>query len=527
MPFDLTLLGTEDDDLLDDGPNTGNLSVLIRALGGNDTIYSIGTLNRVEAGSGNDTIYITGGSLDDGDGNDTITAEVLASLDVFNAAGDDYFSTARGHDAAADVIIHDGAGSDFFFIQSAGHEVYMIADSDDAAGNDEYGAYGCSRAVISYASTTLGVTIDLNGSAFGDEIGDDRIGGFTTAIAGSGSDTLQASEDACTLVGHQGDDELTGMSGNDTLRGGAGNDLIYDYGGKVDIRSGSGDNNIIISATGGHIVLGDGSNVLSIDDSTVTPSGTFTIELNSLDNFIVGTDADETLRITGEGLATVDLGENGTIISQNNFVTFQGSLTSTNETLVLKTLANFDVDLESQQYSGIDRVITGFGAQWLFGSATTYNSFESGSGDDHIFTHADVTDVDAGTGNDEIGCYGTLTNVKAGAGDDLVLGGTGTSLIDLGNGLNRVFGGEGAETVNFDTDTSDTAGRAFDYVFNFTQGTDKIRLEADADILAFLATGYEIVISGIAGVSFDTVSGDSLFIKDVTLAQLSTDDFLV
>ena len=120
-----------------------------------------------------------------------------------------------------------------------------------------------------------------------------------------------------------------------------------------------------------------------------------------------------------------------------------------------------------------------------------------------------------------------MTNVTAGAGDDLVFGGTGTSLIDLGNGLNRVFGGEGAETVNFDTDTSDTAGRALDYVFHFTQGTDNIRLEADADVSAFLATGFDTVISGMAGVRFDTVSGDMLFIKDVTLAQLSIGDFLI
>ena len=68
--------------------------------------------------------------------------------------------------------------------------------------------------------------------------------------------------------------------------------------------------------------------------------------------------------------------------------------------------------------------------------------------------------------------------------------------------------------------------RALDYVFNFTQGTDGIQLESGADIEAFLATGYETVISNMAGVRFDTVSGDMLFIEDITLAELSTGDFL-
>ncbi len=155
-----------------------------------------------------------------------------------------------------------------------------------------------------------------------------------------------------------------------------------------------------------------------------------------------------------------------------------------------------------------------------------YNAFEAGAGDDFIFAHAEVTDVDAGSGNDEIGCYGLFVSVMAGAGNDLVHGGDGTSVIDLGNGLNRVFCGAGTEIIHFDTDTSDIRGRASNYVFDFAIGIDKIQLEAGADIAAFLSTGVETAISDMAGVRFDTISGDTLFIKDVTLAQLGAGDFL-
>ena len=478
----------------------------MKGLAGDDTIIGYGPLDRLEGGLGNDIINAAGGTVLGGAGNDVITAEITA-----------------------DIVVRDGAGSDEIFIRpQASQQIRMIADVSGGTGNDVYVVDGGPGAVISYQASTQGIQLRLENGAFGAEVGADRLTGFTIAIGGSGDDLMLSTETGGELRGGAGDDELRGFAGDDKLIGGDGNDRIIDIeGGKVNVVAGNGDDTVDVSGSGGRIYLGDGTNVLTFNNEFVAPTGEFIVALSGIDNSIVCTDANEVLRIIGEGIAAIDLGENGTIKAQYEFGTYNGSLSSTNETLILKNHTGFLVDLNSSQYSGIDRVFTGSGEQFLTGSATAYNAFESGSGDDHIVTRADVTDVNAGSGNDEIHCYGHLTNVTAGAGDDLVHGGTGTALIDFGNGLNRVFGGEGAETVNFDTDTSDIAGRALDYVFNFSQGTDKIRLEADADISAFLATGYETLISNIEGVRFDTVSGDMLFIKDVTLAQLSIGDFLI
>lgn len=524
MAFDNTVLGTAADDALDDFHLVG--STLIRALGGNDTIVSLGSLTRIEAGDGDDRILISGGTVLDGAGNDIIEANATSKLIVRNGAGDDYFTTFASSGAAAEIQIVDGEGSDTYVVSSQGFPLFVYADIADPNGNDSFSALGCSEAVISYARTTLGVTIDLQGAAFGAEIGNDRVIGFTKAIGGSGNDSMYAAIGGSTLVGGAGDDLLFGTHGDDVLRGGDGNDLIIDKGGTADINSGSGDNNVIVSALGGRIVLGDGANVVDITDDTVVANGTFRVVLNSLNNFIDGTDASETIVVTGDGMALIDIKQNGTIVSSHNLNSFNGDMVSTNETVVLKAAGDYTVDLASDQYLGIDRVVTGLGSQWFIGNAASYNAFEAGAGDDFIFAHADVTDVNAGSGNDEIGCYGAFASVIAGAGNDLVHGGDGTSVIDLGNGLNRVFCGAGAEIIHFDTDTSDIRGRATNHVFDFTIGIDKIQLEAGADIAAFLATGVETAISDMTGVRFDTISGDTLFIKDVTLAQLSAGDFL-
>lgn len=507
--FDFTVSGTDENDVLTDAIHPAGSRVLILGFDGDDLIYSDGSSNMIDGGGGDDEIYVSGGTVLDGDGDDFVISEnVVADLMIRNGAGDDGYSLELSPGVSGHVTIEDGAGSDTYIVVADGWRVDLSVDVTDPAGNDEYGVWGSTNSTISYAATTQGITLEMDAGVFGVEIGEDVIAGFTRAIGGSGDDEMTAALEGSTLMGGDGDDILWGLGGNDTLVGGDGNDFILDYGGRARISAGAGDDNVFVSTTGGRIALGDGSNTLEFTDAEVTPDGTYEIVIASLDNEIAGTDADETIILSGEGFAFVDIRANGTIVTDTDVHMLMGAEFSFNETVVVTSRDDFVVDLQAPNWGWIDRAVTGRGNDMLLGSETAFNAFDSGKG------------------NDEIVCRAQMTEVSAGRGDDLVHGMGGDAAIDMGTGLDRIFCGMGAETVSFDPGHSGKGERAQLYIFNFETGADHVSLAPGADAEAFLALGKQATLSGIDGLRFRTAADDFLFIAGLTKADLTLDLFV-
>lgn len=488
MAFDRLVIGTRFGDLLDDEVFVPGERVCFRALAGDDEIRSAGLENRIAAGRGDDIVFLRGGSVLAGDGDDTIHADLGSSLRV-----------------------REGAGSDNYFLAANGHNVRIVADAADPTGNDGFALLGFTenRAVLSYAATSAGITVDMSRGAFGAEIGSDSFTGFDTLIAGSGNDTLIGASGGSRLRGGDGNDALLGKTGNDVLRGGAGDDAIEDQGGVADIDAGDGDDTVVVGATQGVIRLGEGDNALDLSGSGGTPTGPFVVVLAGFDNRIAASGGDETIILAGDGLASVDLGENGTVVTSTDIHSFSGSQGSGSvETVSFTDHADHTIILDGFNYLGIDRIVTRTGSDVLGGSSTGYNAFESGGG------------------NDEIICRASRTEIAAGRGDDLVHGSDGDAVIDMGPGLDRVFCGAGAETVSFTALAGGGLAQSLLYLFGFTTGTDHVALEPGADQEAFLALAREVSISGIDGVEFRTLSNDMLFIAGLTAAGVTTDLFL-
>ncbi|MFC3614168.1 beta strand repeat-containing protein [Lutimaribacter marinistellae] len=216
----------------------------------NNLFYGRDGADTIAGGDGNDTIGGGGGgdadSLSGGDG----TGDVLSytgsagavTIDLNDAGGG--LQSASGGDAAGDVIsgFERVWGSDFgdTLTGDANNNVLFGRDGADTIvggdGNDTIGgggggdadslSGGDGRDVLSYISSSGGVTIDLNDagggfqSASGGDAAGDVISGFETVWGSSFADLLTGDGIDNLLSGRDGSDALYGGDGNDTLIGG-------------------------------------------------------------------------------------------------------------------------------------------------------------------------------------------------------------------------------------------------------------------------------------------------------------------
>ena len=142
------------------------------------------------------------------------------------------FSFGGGGSTAVVVSGPGTAGDDLIFGTTAvdtldagaGDDTVYAGNADDiiiggsGAGDDTYDGGG-DIDILTYESTTMGVTVDLGaGTAFGSEIGTDDLAAIENVAGGSGADTL---------TGDSGANKLLGLGGGDTLEGGGGADVLF------------------------------------------------------------------------------------------------------------------------------------------------------------------------------------------------------------------------------------------------------------------------------------------------------------
>ncbi len=245
--FNVQILGTANDDVLDFKK------------------FTLTNIANIDGGAGNDTItgsigddIISGGDDDDilngGAGNDILAGGKGHDI-LSGGAGDDGFYVSSGAD-----IYKGGSGYDVIYANQNGANLQLDAGLLNSI--EEISANGFLGMTIS-AANSAGSTIDLRRIFITDDDitgiyggnGDDTIfGSFTYdyIYGGLGNDKLDGYNGDDELHGGGGADMLTGGAGYDTLYGDAGDDILN--GGAQDdvLFGGAGDDTLMATIAGGY-----------------------------------------------------------------------------------------------------------------------------------------------------------------------------------------------------------------------------------------------------------------------------------
>ncbi len=250
--------------------------------GGADAVLGGEGADLVSSGSGDDVV--AGGAGDDllmgGADADHVFGDAGADR-VYGGAGNDLLSGGAGADT-----VFGGAGDDLVSAEAGdGNDVYW-----GEAGVDTYDASASS----SNLKIDVGTGFGGKGSVVGVDIGSDTIWGFENIVAGSGNDTITASNAVNVIDGGAGADVFrftsAAAANGDTILG-------FEPGDKLDL-SAIDANTGTVSADAFTIVAGNsfsaaGQLLVSFES---TAEGDFTVVRGNVDG---NTDADFTLRIAG------------------------------------------------------------------------------------------------------------------------------------------------------------------------------------------------------------------------------------
>ena len=219
----INLAGGADSIATQDCCGTMNVPVDVFGGPGNDTISTGPHDDVVDGGADNDTLSGVGGNdtLNGGDGTDTLN-------------GGDHNDTLDG--GLGSDTINGGAGTGdvvSYASRSDGVTVNLgTAGADDGSAGD--GSAG-SRDTVNNTDIE-----GIAGSQGGDILNGNSLGFPLTIEGQDGGDSISGGSGPNTLRGEQGNDNLTGGSDPDTLEGGDGADSINGFAGADVVRGGTG-----------------------------------------------------------------------------------------------------------------------------------------------------------------------------------------------------------------------------------------------------------------------------------------------
>ncbi len=163
--------------------------------------------NVINVGSQGGDATVHGGA-----GNDTITADVGGSAQLFGDAGNDRLDAAQ---TAGNVTLSGGDGNDT-----------LVPGAQPVA---EQITGGAGTDLVDYSARTDDLVIDLGGAKLSGDAADptDTFDGTVeNADGGSGDDVIYGTVANNVLAGNAGNDTLVSNGGADSLSGGAGNDTF-------------------------------------------------------------------------------------------------------------------------------------------------------------------------------------------------------------------------------------------------------------------------------------------------------------
>jgi Ca2+-binding RTX toxin-like protein len=444
--------------------------------GGKDTITAGGGDDVVEGGAGGD-------KLDGGAGLNTLSYESSAVGVQIDLLG----GTAKYGDAEGDTIVYSsffkvigsatgddtlygttgnnrlyGGGGKDTLVGNGGHDVLSGEGGDDflvaskSTGSLFDGGDGIDW--ISYESETVGITLNLDGSANAGGASNDKVYAIENAYGSHHDDTITGTDGVDNVIdGSEGLDKLFGLGGNDTLKGGFGNDTL-DGGKGNDTLDGGQDDDTLIVDTAGDVVIevaGGGtadrvmaraSYTLAADAdveklTTTSSAGVSAIDLtgNKLSQEIAGNAGENTLK-DGGGAADVLRGLGG------------------NDTYLVYSVGTTIV--ESAAQGALDKVLSN--VDFALGAGVHVEQLATTSG-------AGVSGIDL-TGN-EIA--------------QTVIGNAGSNILDGKEGSDTLSGLSGMDFFVFSTALGATN---VDTITDFSVAADTIQLE-NAIFAALATTG--------------------------------------
>ncbi|WP_164886658.1 beta strand repeat-containing protein [Piscinibacter defluvii] len=427
--FDDTLTGSERADQFSGG-------------GGND---------RIDGGAGADTVRYdrapgpaAGISVDlaaqrasgAGHGIDTLIGieHAIGSSRNDRLSGDAQANQLEGLDGADRLAGASGADT---LIGGAGDDTLTGGAGDDQLSGDDSQGLALGYDLVSYASATQAVNVDLATGTAGGAHGSDTLTSIEGVIGGSGNDSLVGNGVGNRLQGQAGADLLDGRAGNDTLVGGTGNDTyVVDTAGDVIEEAGtdSGEIDTVRSAVdwtlGAHLERLVLTGSARIDGSGNALANTLTG--NNVNNVLDGGAGNDTL-IGGFGFDTYVVDSAGDVIVE--IAPFSGDIDT------VRAGVNWTLGAELERL-----VLTGTAANGI--GNTLANTL---------------------TGN---ASANRLTGL---AGNDTLRGGAGNDTLNGGLGDDSLLGGSGADTFVFNTAPDPNTN--IDRLADFAAVDDRLQLD--------------------------------------------------
>jgi Ca2+-binding RTX toxin-like protein len=342
--------------------------------------------------------------------------------------------------------------------------------------------------------------------------GNDTFDFIPTSLVGSQSaDQLACSTAApsvgCFVDGGAGNDTITGGPGNDTLRGGSGDDHIVGNGGNdtVDYTTGGAVN---VNLATGH-ATGQGTDTLTgissvqgspNNDTLVGPAQTpCALHGNAGDDHLSATangcvfdggDGNDTITgspggdfiAAGAGNDTVNAGAGNDWVFGDTGNDHLDGGTGTDLLDYSPTAVPLVVDLSKGTVSGLGT-----------DTATNFENFNSGQGDDVIFATDGPNVIHGNLGDDKIEGFGGNDTLFGDDGNDTITGDSGNDVIDGGNGNDNLSGGSGVNTVSY---AHDTEGVTVDLSsgMGFATGVDTL-----VDFQNITGSQFDDTLTGDAG----------------------------
>jgi len=500
-------------------------------------------------GLGNDTYLINGGSGDivverPGEGTDTIILVDFGSSFLSQAlpaevenlsvqAGlnpSDFGITGNGLNnviatAGGDDTLDGGAGNDTL-AGGAGNDTYYVDAAADVVTEAANGGWDIVYSSVSYTLPANAEVLVLTGSAAINatgSAGNDIIVGNAgaNAINGlAGNDILQGFGGNDVLTGDVGDDSLDGGAGNDTMTGGAGNDVYYvDSSGDVvtEVAGGGQDRVYLGDAVLNYVLSANVEDLYLAGEGNTAMSGK-TGSGNALDNFILGTDYDDTL-VGDAGNDTLDGGDGLDVmrggLGNDIFVVTNGgdqaieNLNEGTDTVYSYVDYALGANVENLVLTGtndasgwgnaLNNVLTGNdGSNWLWGGAGNdvfvgkggFDEFWGGAGNDtYYYDGVDVVHEQFSQGVDtlistvdvtalflnveNLTLNGAAVKGYGNALDNVITGNNADNDLSGGGGNDTLIGGLGNDIYRIDNgDTvTEAAGAGTDTVFFGGSGT--------------------------------------------------------
>lgn len=266
---------------------------------GNGTLSNGTTLHNIEnvelrSGTGNDTVYLSGGNaqlldITTGDA-DTLdadyasrTSNLIVSSSGSTASFTGTIQTEDGSESSyfsnyENVFIKTGTGNDDFTMYSNDQSDPAIAKFDAGLGND--------LLKLNTTNKTSGVVFEASGLIVTSNVGQFMNFEAFTIVCGDASDTIKTGAGDDGISGGHGDDFLNGGKGNDSMGGGEGadtfrfsdlhfgTDSISDFVPDVDKLSFSSDVATLFSE---FVITGNGTNQVIVTHGT----DSITLQVNS------------------------------------------------------------------------------------------------------------------------------------------------------------------------------------------------------------------------------------------------------